>query len=178
MPNTAWDAVPLTPQQQAYAEEHHNLIYSFLKRYRFNIDEWYGVAALGFCKAVVRFEPSRKKAFSSFAYTVMLNDVRQVMRKERNAPQTVSIEAPLGGDLRIEDTLGYEQDFTIPVTAKLLKQYIATVHPHQHRKIFLLSIEGWKQREIADEMGFSQSYVSRILSRVRRGFRAYYEKHS
>ncbi len=169
--------MPLTPEQRDFAGEHHNLIYSFLKRQRLGFDEWYGIAAFGFCVAAVRFDPARKKAFSSFAYTVMLNEVRKEMRKNRKIPLTVSLQDELGAGFRIEDTVGYEQDFTGPGTDRLLREFMSALGRPLHRRIFAMSLEGWMQREIAEETGYSQSQISRILCGIRRDFGTYYKQH-
>ena len=41
----------MTEEQRKLVEDNHNLIYSFLQKYHLTIDEYYGLAAIGLCKA-------------------------------------------------------------------------------------------------------------------------------
>lgn len=167
--------IPLTPVQRAFAEANHNVIYSFLYRYHLSMTDWYDVAALGFCKAVARYEPSQETAFTTYAYTVMINDIRQVMRKERNAPKALSMQDLLCADFSIEDTLGYEQVFT-PL-AKILQAYIKTLS-RVKKEVLSLFIEGYTQEEIAGALSCSQAHVSRMFKVIKQDFYAYYEENS
>ena len=46
----------MTNDQKKFAEENHNLILSFLKKYKLEYEEYYDLAAIGFCKAIVSFK--------------------------------------------------------------------------------------------------------------------------
>lgn len=78
----------LTPEQQEFAEENHNLIYYYLHKYNLPIDEYYDLAAISYVKAVKLYftrEDLRKYSFSTVfvksAYGVISDDMRSRKRK-------------------------------------------------------------------------------------------------
>ena len=86
---------PLTDEQQKLVEANHNLIYFLLKTYKWTIDKYYDIAAIGLCKAAQRYDESRGVNFSTYAMRVMYNEVIKEIRKEkakkRSAFEEVSI---------------------------------------------------------------------------------------
>lgn len=48
----------LTEEQKAFAEENHNLIYTFLHKKNLSFDEYYDVVVMGYLKAVANYDPS------------------------------------------------------------------------------------------------------------------------
>lgn len=78
----------LTPEQQEFAEENHNLIYYYLHKYNLPIDEYYDLAAISYVKAVKLYftrEDLRRYSFSTVfvksAYGVISDDMRSRKRK-------------------------------------------------------------------------------------------------
>ena len=71
----------LTLDQQRIVSENHNLIYSLANKKSINLDEYYDVLAIGLCKAAIAFDSTKGK-FSTLAYTVMLNEYKQELRKQ------------------------------------------------------------------------------------------------
>lgn len=162
----------LTDQQRAFAEEHHQLIFSFLYTFHLPCEEWYDVAALGYCKAVTRYESEREQAFSTFAYRVMLNDVRQEMRKERAqkrcAPLT-SLQREISDGLTLEDTLGYEQRFMEDEPPTAAHTFIRSMSMEQ-RFIIVLLAAGATHGEIAKKMGVARGQVTKQVKEIRERF--------
>lgn len=72
----------ITEEQKKIVEDNHNLIYSFLREYKLPIDEWYGLAAIGLCKAAMSYDNNLSK-FSVYAYTCMFTAVYSEKRKEK-----------------------------------------------------------------------------------------------
>jgi RNA polymerase sigma-70 factor (ECF subfamily) len=69
---------PLTMEQSAYAEEHHNLIYAFLHKHGYSVDEYYDVVAFGYLRAVQRYlehEELRIYAFSTIVFAAMRSEM-------------------------------------------------------------------------------------------------------
>jgi len=163
----------LTDEQRVFAEENHRLIYSFLRKYHLPYEEWYGVAAIGFCRAVTRFEPERG-ALSSFAYSVMLNDVREVMRRAKKSIPVVSLQSELPGSdgMTLEDKLTNESCFMEPFFQDGVKKFLRSLKPIQ-RQIVALCAAGGTQKEIAVKVGRSQSSVARHIMKLKDRFREF-----
>lgn len=163
----------LTEEQKKFAEENHNLIYSFLMNKKLNLEEYYDIAAIGFCKAVKSYESS-KGTFSTYAYICMSNEIKMNWRRTEQRAQEygvvlISLDEPIIGteDLTIKDTLPHPES-----VESLLKyeEYLEIINslPPPMDKMVDLCIQGYSQSEIAQEMGYSQSYVSRLLTRAYR----------
>ena len=83
---------PLTKELADYAAEHHNLIYAFLTKHRYPIDEYYDTVVFGYLQAVAAYherEALRAYAFSTIAFsrmrTAMFNHFRAQKRLKRSA---------------------------------------------------------------------------------------------
>ena len=162
----------LTNQQRKFAEEHHQLIYGFLHAFRLPCEEWYGVAAIGYCKAVARYEPEQGWSFTTFAYRVMLNDVRMEMRKARAHKRRaliLSLQSELCEGFTLEDTLGYEQQFIDDEPHTAAKDFINSMNPEQ-RFILSLLADGVAQGDIAKEMGVTRGCVTKQVKAIREKF--------
>lgn len=63
---------PMTPAQQLFAEEHHNLVYAFLNEKKLPEDEYYDVVVFGYLQAVMDYTAGRtqlrRTCFSGAAY--------------------------------------------------------------------------------------------------------------
>lgn len=86
----------LNEEQKKLVEENHNLIYSFLKYRNLSlnaVEDWYGTAAIGLCKAAMAFDDSRGLKFSTLAYVCMERAVDCVKRKEKkNVKVSISLD--------------------------------------------------------------------------------------
>ena len=148
------------------------LIYGFLHEFRLPCEEWYGVAAIGYCKAVARYEPERERAFSTFAYRVMLNDVRMEMRKARAHKRRaliLSLQSELCEGFTLEDTLGYEPQFIDDEPQTAAKDFINSMNPEQ-RFILSLLADGAAQGDIAKKMGVTRGCVTKQVKAIREKF--------
>lgn len=170
----------LTDKQQKFAEENHRLIFGFLHKYSLSCDEWYGVAAIGFCKAVAHFDSERGIAFPVFAYHVTLNDVRMEKRKSRalarNAP-VVSLQDELREGFTIEETLAYEPCFLESFMQEDIMRFIGSLKT-KHRLLLALCATGKTQKEISDMVGLSQSYVSRNIKMLKKRFSEFQQTYN
>lgn len=164
---------PLNNEERKFIEENHNLIYSFLRKYAFPVEEYYGIAALGFIEAVKRYDPSRG-AFSNFAYICMLNKVRMEMRKVRSRNKGIETIS-----LNIEwEKSSMEDLLPAPDTVEsiyLHNEYVERIGklPEKLRTVVILLASGYNQIEIAKRMKCSQSYVSRLITKALKGIKGY-----
>lgn len=158
----------LSLEQAEFVSKNHNLIYSFLSKYKLNIDEYYDVAAIGLCKAAEAYNSERKSSFSNYAYIVMYNEIKQEWRNKNKHSGVLLYDDFLSSDS--EDTLTFLD--TLIGEKKMAEKVISILRVSD--KLEYLSITelkalasklgGKTQRQIADELGFTQSYISRIVS--------------
>lgn len=90
--------IKLTQEQSKFVEDNHGLIYSFIHKYKLDIDEWYDLCAIGLIKAVQAYD-SEKGSFSTLAYKCMFNEMtKELVYKTRHYPETLSIDLEYHSD--------------------------------------------------------------------------------
>lgn len=162
---------PLNEEERKFAEENHNLIYSFLNQYRLPVEEWYGIAALGYLQGVKNYDPN-KKSFSAFVYRCMLNAVRMEMRRNRLRNQwhngIVSMDITVGhsGEITVKDLIPDKDGVDSLVE---YNEYIRRINtlPKKVKAVVILLMQGYSQKEISEILGHSQPYISKLVNRAR-----------
>jgi len=117
------------------------------------------------------YDPIKSK-YSTWASTLAENRMKNLLEENKHHLKTVSVFENLTDDLQRVETLAIEQDtpFEIMKRGKLfneIKSLLACISP-RNRGIVIMSINGFKQREIAAKFGVSQSNVSGIVNEFRR----------
>lgn len=171
----------LTAAQQDLVTKNHNLIYSFAKSRNLNFDEYYDILAIGLCKAGLLFDPSRGCAFSTLAYKLMQNECFTYWRNTyvglKKIPQNliISYESPVFEEKDDRKQIDLINDlfgtYQIDTTTAELKEFIKSLSK-QERLVLHYSIYGYTQLEITRRVGLSQSYISRILHKIREKWKA------
>lgn len=159
----------LTEEQKKLVEDNHNLIYSFMNKEHLFIDEYYDICAIGLCKAAYYYNAEFSN-FSTFAYKVMNNEVKQHFRKMFKEAAIPEDKIMYYNSL-IDDSEKYSFLYFIPdksasteaecLSKIYLDEYIKKI-PERDRKILLLCYLGYTQMEVSKIIGISQSQVSRI----------------
>lgn len=165
---------PLTEEQKRLAEDNHNLIYGFLRRRNYSIEEWYGVAAIGLCKAAAVFDPAKGYAFSTIAYVCMKRAIYGVKRdmrsQKRDGGAVISLDAEQLEDVSLlgktPDHVNYADEAIVQLE---LKEFLASV-PRWEREVLQRSMVGMTQVEIARAMGVSQPHIGRTLKKQKAEF--------
>lgn len=157
----------LNDKQQTMVEDNHNLIYSFLANRGLSLDaveDWYGTAAIGLCKAAITYDESRGVKFSTYAYVVMENEIRQIKRKERRQVQAEeSLGTAFYGELTIEDTVKDPNDFVDDVVfSDTIVDVLRSRCDRDRLVIDLIMNQGYSQKKAAGEVGISQPQACRI----------------
>ena len=161
----------LTEAQQALTEKNHAYIYYIIKKLGLPVEDYYGAAAIGLCKAARAYNPSKGTAFSTFAYAVMSNEIMQECRRGAKRIRPVA---------SLDDFLGDSDGDTLstviadPIdridaidTRLLLEQAIAHIKNPRTLEIVNLYMAGHRQADIAKHFGISRSYVGMILQSVK-----------
>lgn len=160
----------LTLDQQRIVSENHNLIYSLANKKSINLDEYYDVLAIGLCKAAIAFDNTKGK-FSTLAYTVMLNEYKQELRKQQNEraiPQDklLSFDVPIQtdqdnqfasfADVIPDNNVQVEQEAIHALTYKSLSSKLKP----DEQVIFAMLLDDKNQSEIASELGVSRQRIA------------------
>lgn len=178
----------LNDKQQQLAEENHNLIYSFAKKFQLNLDEYYGVLATGLCKAALSYVDGEFQ-FSTLAYTCMLNAVksyrrdRYTQRRILNEMDTLSLDEPIlnNGDDQ-ETTVGEiiadkSVDVQNDCETNGLRQAFSDYLNDKEREILNYLLQGLIYKEIAEIIGGSKQNVGYYVQRIRRKWVEFNETH-
>ena len=170
-----YNNTPLTKEQESFAAEHHNLIYSFLNKKNYSSDEYYDIAVFGYLAAVKSYlssEKLREYAFSTIAYSRMRSHVsKHIKRESEHAQNHVSYDEYMGL---------IPQDYNTPERTFIKKECMQAINemltPCQ-KLALRLKCEGadlselYAQAEIdacdiADEIRAIQSFVPELIEAI------------
>lgn len=163
----------LTLEQQKLVEDNQGLIYSFLMKKNLSIEEYYGVAAIGLCKAAEVYNET-KGAFSTVAYKCMLHCIAHELRKFKaikrgNGQITLSYDVEIqntdGDNCTLKDFIPNGDEFeSLSCTKMVFKDIISSLKGKECIVLYL-HLNGNTQNEIAKKLGISQPHASRLLNR-------------
>ena len=140
------------------------------------------IGTIGLIKAVNTFSPEKNIKLATYASRCIENEILMFLRKSSQLKNEVSIDEPLntdwdGNELLLSDILGTSEDIIYKdiereVDIKLLKKALSTLSERErkiiHMRFGLADYEGGEktQKEVADCMGISQSYISRLEKKI------------
>ena len=144
------------------------------------IEDLISIGTIGLIKAVNTFDPNKKIKLATYASKCVENEILMFLRRNNKVRVEVSIDEPLnidwdGNELLLSDVLGTDNDLIFKyieeeVDKELLKLAMEKLS-RRERKILELRfglIDGndKTQKEVADLLGISQSYISRLEKRI------------
>lgn len=145
-----------------------------------NIDDLVSIGTIGLIKAVNTFDPHKNIKLATYASKCIENEILMFLRRNNKVKAEVSFDEPLnidwdGNELLLSDVLGTENDLIQKsleeeVDKKLLYQAMDKLNERE-KKIMELRF-GLKdgreqtQKEVAEHLGISQSYISRLEKRI------------
>jgi len=144
------------------------------------IEDLISIGAIGLIKAVNTYRSDKNTKLATYASRCIENEILMVLRKNAGQRSEVSIDEPLnidwdGNELLLSDILGTEPDCVMrPVEddadREMLAQSIRRLTPREQQIITMRFGLGGRdeltQKEVADIMGISQSYISRLEKRI------------
>ena len=151
-----------------------------------NIEDLISIGTIGLIKAVNTFKLDKNIKLATYASRCIENEILMHLRKTSNQKGEISFDEPLntdwdGNELLLSDVLGTESDLVMkPIEDDVDRQMLAAAMSRlNERERLIISMRfglgGRKsatQKEVADLLGISQSYISRlekrIVSRLRR----------
>ena len=145
-----------------------------------NIEDLISIGTIGLIKAINTFRADKNIKLATYASRCIENEILMYLRKNAGQRTEVSFDEPLntdwdGKELLLSDVLGTEGDVVMrPIEAdvdrKLLSDAVARLSPREKDIISLrFGLGGRKeltQKEVADRLGISQSYISRLEKRI------------
>ena len=145
-----------------------------------NIEDLISIGTIGLIKAVNTFSPEKNIKLATYASRCIENEILMHLRKIASQKIEVSLDEPLntdwdGNELMLADVLGSDVDEISREVEeddekKVLLQMIESLPPREREIIDMRFGLGEKeeltQKEVADKMGISQSYISRLEKRI------------
>jgi len=145
-----------------------------------NIEDLVSIGTIGLIKAVNTFDPQKNIKLATYASRCIENEILMYLRRNLKNRVEVSLDEPLnvdwdGNELLLSDVLGTESDMIYKkiegeVEKNLLWQAMHKLSTREKTIIklrFGLGDMGEKtQKEVADILGISQSYISRLEKRI------------
>jgi len=145
-----------------------------------NIDDLVSIGTIGLIKAVNTFDPHKNIKLATYASKCIENEILMFLRRNNKVKAEVSFDEPLnidwdGNELLLSDVLGTEYDLIQKsleeeVDKKLLYQAMDKLNERE-KKIMELRFglrdgQEQTQKEVAEHLGISQSYISRLEKRI------------
>lgn len=145
-----------------------------------HIEDLISIGTIGLIKAVGTYRCEKNIKLATYASRCIENEILMYLRKNAKGKGEVSFDEPLntdwdGNELLLSDVLGTEADIVMrpleeDVDRSLLAQAIRTLSPREKEIITLrFGLGGGEeqtQKEVADHLGISQSYISRLEKRI------------
>lgn len=144
------------------------------------IEDLVSIGTIGLIKAVNTFCPSKKIKLATYASRCIENEILMYMRKTANQKNEMSFDEPLnvdwdGNELLLSDVLGSDSDVVNrnieyqDEKKQLLK--VVSGLPEREKQIMtmrfgLFGSKEYTQKQVADMLGISQSYISRLEKRI------------
>lgn len=156
------------------------------------VEDLISIGTIGLIKAVNTFCPSRNIKLATYASRCIENEILMFLRKSQSQKNEISIDEPLnidwdGNELLLSDILGTESDtvnknIEQDVERTLLREAVDRLEKRERiimqLRFGLLDGKEHTQKEVADIIGISQSYISRLEKRIIKHLRVELEKIS
>ncbi len=144
------------------------------------IEDLVSIGSVGLIKAVNTFNPNKKIKLATYASRCIENEILMYLRRNNKLKTEVSFDEPLnvdwdGNELLLSDVLGTESDLVYKfieeeVDRKLLGIALKKLNEREKKIMELrFGLRGERektQKEVADMLGISQSYISRLEKRI------------
>ena len=169
--------------KQRLIEHNLRLVVFIAKRFEntgINLEDLISIGTIGLIKAIGTYRRDKNIKLATYASRCIENEILMHIRKISGQKAEVSLDEPInmdydGNELLLSDILGTDEDIVTgrlddEVDLQLLRQALGLL-PIREREIVLMryGLEGRRemtQKEVAEKMGISQSYISRLEKRI------------
>lgn len=145
-----------------------------------SVEDLISIGTIGLIKAVNTFCPSKNIKLATYASRCIENEILMYLRKSSQLKHEISIDEPLnldwdGNELLLSDILGSEHDVVNhkieqEVECDLLLKAVESLSEREKKIMYMrFGLKGNRehtQKEVADLLGISQSYISRLEKRI------------
>ena len=145
-----------------------------------NIEDLISIGTIGLIKAINTYQPAKNIKLATYASRCIENEILMHLRKTASLKSEISYDEPLntdwdGNELLLSDILGTEADVVMrPIEAdvdrQLLQDAMEKLGAREKQIITMrFGLDGRPdrtQKEVADLLGISQSYISRLEKRI------------
>lgn len=151
------------------------------------VEDLISIGTIGLIKAINTFNPEKNIKLATYASRCIENEILMYLRRTNKTRLEVSIDEPLnvdwdGNELLLSDILGTDEDVIYKgmedeIEKDLLNNAIEHLNPREKKivelRFGLRSLDGEEmtQKEVADLMGISQSYISRLEKKIMKRLR-------
>ena len=169
--------------KQLLIERNLRLVVFIARRFEntgINLEDLISIGTIGLIKAIGTYRSDKNIKLATYASRCIENEILMYIRKISNQKTEVSLDEPInmdydGNELLLSDILGTDEDMILrpledDVDICLLRQAVKEL-PDREREIVVLrfGLEGSQeltQKEVAQKIGISQSYISRLEKRI------------
>lgn len=169
--------------RQTLIEHNLRLVVYIARRFEntgVNLEDLISIGTIGLIKAIGTFDPSKNIKLATYASRCIENEILMFLRKKSSHRTEVSIDEPLntdwdGNELLLSDVLGTDGDEVMKpieddVERQLLMEAVGRLDDRERTIILMrFGLDGYEeltQKEVADLLGISQSYISRLEKRI------------
>ncbi len=169
--------------KQCLIEHNLRLVVYIARRFEntgVNLEDLISIGTIGLIKAISTYRREKNIKLATYASRCIENEILMHIRKIAPLKAEVSLDEPInldgdGNELLLGDILGTDEDMILrpledDVDKAVLRQALSEL-PTREREIVLMryGLYGYKeltQKEVAERMGISQSYISRLEKRI------------
>lgn len=155
-----------------------------------NIEDLVSIGTIGLIKAVNTFDPLKKIKLATYASRCIENEILMQLRRTNKTRTEVSFDEPLnvdwdGNELKLSDVMGTEEDIIYQkieedIDRTLLSLAMSKLSERERviveLRFGLAGQEEKTQKEVADLLGISQSYISRLEKKILRRLSKEFQK--
>ena len=169
--------------RQTLIEHNLRLVVYIARRFEntgVNLEDLISIGTIGLIKAIGTFNPDKNIKLATYASRCIENEILMYLRKKSSHRAEVSIDEPLntdwdGNELLLSDVLGTDGDEVMKpleedVERQLLMDAVSRLEERERTIILMrFGLDGYEeltQKEVADLLGISQSYISRLEKRI------------
>ena len=169
--------------KQLLIERNLRLVVYISKRFEntgVNLEDLVSIGTIGLIKAITTYRLDKNIKLATYASRCIENEILMYIRKIAGQKAEVSLDEPIntdydGNELLLSDVLGTEEDVVLrpledDVDLKVLRQALKELPEREHEIVAMrFGLDGYKeltQKEVAQKMGISQSYISRLEKRI------------
>ena len=173
------------PARSVLIEHNLRLVVYIAKKFDntgIGVEDLISIGTIGLIKAINTFNPTKNIKLATYASRCIENEILMYLRRNNKTRMEVSIDEPLnvdwdGNELLLSDILGTDEDviyrdIETEVEKNLLKKAVEKLSDRERTIVELRfglntsNGEEMTQKEVADFLGISQSYISRLEKKI------------